>query len=155
MNYVFLNINYLLKNKVIWCVKLRKFVNVKNISGVSVVLANKAWLSPFKWSNYPVNTTPPFVNDTWIDCTWQSWVKEKEEKKKTKSFTFCTSRRGWDEDTFEPSIAYYIGINWKIFIFTFKKVQFSSIHWKGIVDRQMFWICFYSSSWHKKEISST
>ena len=152
MNYAFININYLLKNKVIWCVKLKKFVNVKNISGVNVVLANKAWLSPFKWSNYPVNTTTCF-RKRYLNSTHLRVIIKR--KKKTKSFTFCTSRRGWDEDTFEPSMAYYVGINWKILISTFKKVQFSSMHWKGIVDRQMFWTSFYSSSRHKKEISST
>ena len=44
---------------------------------------------------------PPFVNDTWIERTWEWYLKEKK-KKKTKSFLFCTLCRGWDEDTFEP-----------------------------------------------------
>ena len=106
----------------------------------------------FKWSNYPVNTTTCFRKRY---LNWRHLRVIIKRKKKTKSFTFCTSRRGWDEDTFEPSMACYVGINWKILISTFKKVQFSSMHWKGIVDRQMFWTCFYSSSRHKKEISST
>ena len=59
----------------------------------------------------------PFVNDTWIERTWEWYLKEKK-KKKTTSFLFCTLCRGWDEDTFEPPMysLLCIGINWKILI---------------------------------------
>ena len=113
MNYVFININYLLKNKVIWCVKLKKFVNVKNISGVNVVLANKAWLSPFKWSNYPVNTTTCFRK------RYLNWTHLRVIIKRKKRPNLLRS-------------VLRVVAGMKILL----------LHWKGIVDRQMFWICF-------------
>ena len=109
---------------------------------------------------------PPFVNDTWIERTWEWYLKEKK-KKKTKSFSFCTLCRGWDEDTFEPpmnsllcryklkNVNFESSVPFKLCNLHLKRTNSVLIHWKGIVDRQMFWICFYSSSRHKKEISST
>ena len=94
MNYVFININYLLKNKVIWCVKLRKFVNVKNISGVNVVFANKAWLSPFKRSNYPVNTTTSF-RKRYLNLTHLGVIIKRKKKDQIFYFLYFASGLGW------------------------------------------------------------
>ena len=84
--------------------KLRKFVKVKN---VNVVSGNNAWLSPFKRSNNPVNTTSSFRK------RYLNWMHLRVVIKRKISFMFCTSLRCWDEDTFEPPMAYYVGINWK------------------------------------------
>ena len=64
--------------------KLRKFVNVKNISGVNVVLGNKTFRKRYlNWTHLRVI------------------FKRKKEKEDQILFS-CTLCRGWDEDTFEP-----------------------------------------------------
>ena len=73
-----------MKNKVIWCVKLRKFVNVKNICGVNVVLGNKTFRKRYlNWTHLRV-------------------IFKRKKEKEDQILFFCTLCRGWDEDTFEP-----------------------------------------------------
>ena len=74
---------------------------------------------------------PPFVNDTWIERTWEWYLKEKK-KKKTKSFLFFTLCRGWDEDTFEPPM-YSLLCRYKLKNMNFESsvpFKLCDLHWK-------------------------